>query len=91
MAAARGIHEALQKAGLEVMLDDRDVRPGFKFKDADLVGIPLRITLGTRGLAEGVVELKHRREADSVKVPIDDLTEAVCARVRSELLRSTPD
>jgi hypothetical protein len=48
-------------------MDDRDQRPGFKFKDADLIGIPLRITIGGKGLAEGIAEVKWRTEADPKK------------------------
>jgi prolyl-tRNA synthetase len=48
--------------GVEVLIDDRDQRPGFKFKDADLIGIPLRVVIGERGLKEGTVELKWRRD-----------------------------
>ena len=60
---AEDIYEQLGAAGVEVMLDDRDERPGVKFKDADLLGIPVRITVG-RGAADGVVEYKLRRDAE---------------------------
>ena len=59
--AATGLYEALQGEGIEVVLDDRDERPGVKFKDAELVGIPYRVTVGPKGLAEGKVELVRRR------------------------------
>ncbi len=59
------IHNQLEAAGVEVLLDDRDERAGFKFKDADLLGIPIRITVGKKSLAEGVVELKPR-DGDAV-------------------------
>ena len=59
LAIADDIHSQLEKAGVEVLLDDRDERPGVKFKDADLIGIPLRITVG-RKAAEGIVEYKER-------------------------------
>ncbi|MDY6914597.1 MAG: proline--tRNA ligase [Planctomycetota bacterium] len=60
--AAERIYDELAAAGAEVLLDDRDVRPGVKFKDADLVGIPLRVVVGERGLKEGKVELKRRTD-----------------------------
>jgi prolyl-tRNA synthetase len=73
----------LAAAGLEVLYDDRDERPGVKFKDADLIGIPYRIAVGKKGIAEGVVEVKARRSAEVVKVKLD---EAV-AYVRDRVLR----
>ena len=71
MAAAQRIHDELEARGVEVLLDDRDQRPGFKFKDADLIGIPVRITVGKKALAEGVVELKLRRSKDVEKLSPD--------------------
>lgn len=59
------LYEALLGKGIDVILDDRDERPGVKFKDADLVGIPYRVTVGPKGLAEGVVELKRRRDGST--------------------------
>ncbi len=63
-----------EAAGFEVLFDDRDERPGVKFKDADLWGIPLRLAVGKKGLAEGMVEWKPRREKEFTKVPIGELT-----------------
>ncbi len=57
---ANQLHEELTASGIEVLLDDRDERPGFKFKDADLIGIPLRVSIGEKSLAKGEVELKPR-------------------------------
>jgi prolyl-tRNA synthetase len=57
---AQAIHKALMEKGIEVLLDDRDERPGVKFKDADLVGFPLRLGIGEKSLARGEVELKPR-------------------------------
>jgi prolyl-tRNA synthetase len=62
MKTAGEIYEELLAAGVDVLYDDRDERAGFKFKDADLIGIPLRIVIGKKSLAEGVVEFSHRRE-----------------------------
>ena len=61
METAERIYRTLSEAGVEVLIDDRNERPGVKFKDADLVGYPLRITVGSKTLAEGKVELRHRR------------------------------
>jgi prolyl-tRNA synthetase len=57
--AASALEAELAGVGLEVMVDDRDISPGIRFADADLVGVPLRITIGKK-LAEGLIELKHR-------------------------------
>ena len=69
---ATEIYEALRAEGVEALLDDRPERPGVKFKDADLLGIPVRITVGPRGLKQGTVELKKRIEPESQDVPLDD-------------------
>ncbi len=60
--AAQGIYEALRGAGVDVLLDDRDARAGVKFKDADLIGLPVRVVVGDRGLADGQVEVKTRTQ-----------------------------
>jgi prolyl-tRNA synthetase len=62
--AAEDLHEDLTKKGIEVLLDDRDERAGVKFNDADLIGIPLRVTIGPKRLAEGKVELKIRKSGE---------------------------
>jgi len=78
MDTARKLHDDLDAAGVEVLFDDRDERAGFKFKDADLIGIPLRITIGRRSLADGVVELKRRDSAEVEKLsPADALRKAI--------------
>ena len=59
--ASDQLYEQLNAAGIDALLDDRDARAGFKFADADLIGIPYRITIGDRGLKEGKVELKKTR------------------------------
>jgi prolyl-tRNA synthetase len=69
-AATDKLYQDLQQRGVEVLLDDRDERPGVKFKDADLVGIPLRVTLGAKGLEKGTIELRRRREGDTEEVPL---------------------
>jgi prolyl-tRNA synthetase len=69
--AARQIYQQLLDESVDVLLDDRDVRGGVKFKDADLIGIPIRVTVGKKSVAEGNVEIKLRSESESRKVPID--------------------
>jgi prolyl-tRNA synthetase len=71
-AAAESLYERLWAAGIETLLDDRDQRAGVKFNDADLLGIPYRLTLGPRGLAAGTVEIKARRDAEARDLPIAD-------------------
>ena len=68
---AERLHDGLQAAGLAVLFDDRDERPGVKFADADLIGIPKRITVGDRGLKEGIVEYRRRSESDVQKLSPD--------------------
>lgn len=68
---AEDLYEDLCSAGAEVLLDDRKERPGVKFKDADLLGIPIRITVG-RGAADGVVEYKMRRDADKTEMTVEE-------------------
>jgi prolyl-tRNA synthetase len=71
-AAAESLYLELSRSGLEVLLDDRDARPGVKFAEADLVGIPHRIVIGERGVKEGVVEYRHRRSGSESKVALHD-------------------
>ncbi len=70
MAAAETIYQQLCDAGVEGLLDDRDERPGSKFKDADLIGIPLRIVVGSKNLADGNVELKIRKTGEVQLLPL---------------------
>ncbi len=76
-SVAEGIYEDLVQSGVEVLLDDREDRPGVKFNDADLLGIPLRITIGGRGVKEGVAELKERASGKESKVPLKKVVDAV--------------
>ncbi|MBA2661192.1 MAG: proline--tRNA ligase [Bradymonadaceae bacterium] len=85
VALAERLYAELMAAGVEVLLDDRDMRAGFKFKDADLVGIPLRINIGSRGVKDGQVELKLRRESDHRLVGIDEIVAEVTQIVRTSL------
>jgi prolyl-tRNA synthetase len=88
VSTASQIYDALESAGVEVLWDDRDERPGVKFKDADLIGLPLRATVGTKGLATGHVELKAREQVDPKQVelvPVDQAATLIAARVRTAL------
>jgi len=80
-SAADRLHDELTAAGIDVLLDDRDARPGVKFADADLIGIPVRINVGDRGLKEGKIELKPRKSPDAEMIPLD----GVVSRVREAL------
>jgi len=75
--AGERVYAALLEAGVEVIIDDRAVRAGVKFSDAELVGIPFRITIGKRGLASGTAELTDRATGSTVQVPLDELAKHV--------------
>jgi prolyl-tRNA synthetase len=72
-AQAEQVGEALAGAGLEVLLDDRDQRAGEKFADADLIGIPTRVTVGKKTLDDGSVDVRDRPTGDERRVAISDL------------------
>jgi prolyl-tRNA synthetase len=82
--AGERLYEALQGGGIDVLIDDRDERPGVKFKDADLVGIPYRVTVGPKGLADGMVELHSRRTGESRDLPVARAAETVIEAVLDE-------
>jgi prolyl-tRNA synthetase len=71
----------LEAAGVDTLLDDREERPGVKFKDADLIGLPIRLTVGPRALAKGCVELKRRLEATATEVPVAEAAARAAAIV----------
>jgi prolyl-tRNA synthetase len=83
-ALAEDIYQKLLKAGVEALIDDRKERPGVKFKDADLLGIPVRITVGKKA-AEGVVEYKLRQEAGFTEISGEEAAARTIAYIRSEL------
>ncbi len=85
LAAAEKLYAELQSAGVDVLLDDRDQRPGVKFKDADLIGIPLRVVVGDRGLKEGQLELKWRTKAEAEMIPLAGAADAVAKLVQARL------
>ena len=80
-AACDAISSALCEAGIEVVVDDRDERPGVKFADNDLMGFPYQIVIGKRGLKNGTVELKDRATGDRVDVAIDEVASKVAQMV----------
>ncbi len=81
VAAADRIYERLGEAGVDVLIDDRTERPGVKFNDAELIGIPYRLTVGPRGLATGNVELSVRRTGERTELPIGTVVEEVARLV----------
>jgi prolyl-tRNA synthetase len=82
--AGERLYDALRERGVEVLLDARDERPGVKFKDAELVGIPYRVTVGPKGLEKKVVELKRRRGGQLRELPLDRAAEVVAEAVFEE-------
>ncbi|MHC4357112.1 MAG: His/Gly/Thr/Pro-type tRNA ligase C-terminal domain-containing protein, partial [Planctomycetota bacterium] len=70
--AAESIYQQLLDSGVDVLLDDRALRGGIKFKDADLIGIPVRVTVGKKSLAEGKIEIKLRGESEREQVPVEE-------------------
>ena len=85
-AAGEKVYQSLLGAGVEVIVDDRPVRAGVKFSDAELVGIPFRVTVGKRGLASASAELTDRATGATVQVPLDE----VPAQVREALGSAIP-
>jgi prolyl-tRNA synthetase len=73
--AAEALYAELTEAGLEVLLDDRDARPGVKFADAELIGVPHRVVIGDRGLAKGEFEYRHRRDSESRDLKREEVLE----------------
>ncbi len=80
------LHEELATAGIEVLLDDRDERPGVKFKDCDLLGVPLRVVIGAKTLAQGQAEVKERRAKEPEFVALAGLTDYLKQRITEQML-----
>jgi prolyl-tRNA synthetase len=87
MSVATALVEQLEAAGLEVLFDDRDERPGVKFKDHDLIGNPVRVAVGGKGLKEGVIEVKLRTEPKegTRKVPVAEAARTIIDLTRGLL------
>ncbi|MCL6612170.1 MAG: proline--tRNA ligase [Peptococcaceae bacterium] len=81
---ARRVYQAMLEAGIEVVLDDRDERPGVKFKDADLVGYPVRVTVGSRSVASGELEMRLRRDGSTSMVPEAELAGSISRFLNSD-------
>jgi prolyl-tRNA synthetase len=81
-AVVDALEKGLEDCGLDVFVDDREERPGVKFKDADLIGCPIRVVVGAKGLAKGGVEIKLRTSKDVKLVPADQAAEAIAAQAR---------
>lgn len=84
VAAAEGLYRELTDLGVEALLDDRDERAGVKFMDADLIGLPLRVTIGPKRLAEGQVEIKVRKSGEILTVPLVEAANYLADYVRRE-------
>jgi prolyl-tRNA synthetase len=82
--AGERLYEELAKAGIDVIIDDRDERPGVKFTDAELIGIPWRLTVGPKGLAAGKVELARRKDGRKRDLDLDKAAEAVIETILEE-------
>ncbi len=83
VTASEKIYRELWESGLEVLLDDRDLRAGVKFNDADLLGTPVRVTVGMRNLKKGHVEMKLRSEKESSRVPLQDAPALIKQEVKA--------
>jgi prolyl-tRNA synthetase len=87
MAVAEAVYTELLDKGVDVILDDRNERPGIKFKDCDLMGIPLRVTIGERNLKDGCVEIKRRETKDSERVPKEEVVRRIVEYVEQSKQR----
>jgi prolyl-tRNA synthetase len=83
--AADKLYQELQRCGVDVLLDDRDERPGVKFKDGDLVGIPLRVTIGAKSLDKGCVELRWRRNGKTDEIAVADAAKTIQNLITQEI------
>jgi prolyl-tRNA synthetase len=80
-ATADGLYEALRARGVDVILDDRGERPGIMFAEWELIGVPHRVVISSRGLKDGTVEYQHRKETSATKMAVDELDAFLMARV----------
>jgi prolyl-tRNA synthetase len=85
METAEEIYLQLSNNGVEALLDDRDSTPGVKFKDADLIGIPLRLTIGEKNLKKELIEIRRRKNGETTLIKKDKVAEAVSALIREEI------
>ncbi|AUL49309.1 proline--tRNA ligase [Bordetella trematum] len=80
---ATELYEALRERGIDVILDDRDSRPGVMFAEWELIGVPLRVTIGDRGLNDGVVELQGRRDTEAAKISVDSALKEILDKLET--------
>ncbi|OZI40877.1 proline--tRNA ligase [Bordetella genomosp. 1] len=80
---ATELYESLKARGVDVILDDRDARPGVMFAEWELIGVPLRVTVGERGLNDGVIEVQARRESEAAKIPADSALQTVLDKLET--------
>ena len=81
VVAAEGIYVQLVEAGFEVLLDDRNIRPGVMFNDMELIGIPHRVVVGERGLDDGVLEYRRRTASENESLPLEGAVGALLEKV----------
>jgi prolyl-tRNA synthetase len=91
MKAAESIYCGLEERGIEVLFDDRPERPGVKFKDADLIGIPLRATLGEKNFSKGLLEIRRRKTGKTSLVGIDEAVRKIQGMIRRSLRSHLPN
>jgi prolyl-tRNA synthetase len=85
LATAQSLESELEKAGIEVLVDDRDERPGVKFNDADLIGCPYQVVIGEKNLAQGQVELKERRTGTVTRLAPADVATRLTGLLKTVL------
>jgi prolyl-tRNA synthetase len=88
---AEQLYQDLSEKGVEVLYDDREETPGVKFKDADLIGIPLRITLGEKNLKKGLVEIKKRKTGEIILVKKEEVVSKIKEMITQEMREVTPN
>jgi len=89
-AASFELYDQLNRAGVEVIMDDRDERAGVKFNDADLIGIPLRVNVGSKSLEKGEIELKERAKTDVIPVKLESAVETVKQTIARQIANPQP-
>ncbi len=83
--AVEKLYADLKDAGIDVLLDDRSVRPGFMFADMELIGIPHRVVVGEKGLDQGTVEYRGRKETENSMIDLDNIVSMLCERLNIEI------
>ena len=81
MAVANQLYDDFDSAGVEALLDDREERPGVKFADSELIGIPYRVTVGPKGVDQGIVEVAERRGMIKTEVPLDEVVATLAGAI----------